>query len=106
MVGIPYFGFGVLLFALLAYGWYALSGVILRYVRAAYPEQISDLPSSLFASQGWESKESKLIRAIFSNKSVYYYDTQMRQYRIVLFVYFILCVSAGVAYVLYPLWTS
>jgi len=103
MVGIIYFVIGAVLCAALFTGWYLLSGAILRYIRISYPEQSRDLPNSLFASEGWNSSESRLIRAILSKKSVYYYDVRMQQYRIILIIYFVLCVIMGIGYVLYPI---
>ncbi len=103
MVGITYFVIGAVLCAALFVGWYLLSGAILRYIRISYPEQARDLPNSLFASEGWNSSESRLIRAILSKKSVYYYDERMQQYRVILIIYFVLCVIIGIGYVLYPI---
>ncbi len=103
MVSVIYFVIGALLCAALFAGWYWLSGTVLRYIRISYPEQSSDLPNSLFASGGWNSAESRLIRAILSKKSVYYYDERMQQYRIILIIYFVLCVTIGIGYVLYPI---
>ena len=106
MVGAIYFVIGVLMCGAFFAGWYWLSGVILRYLKLSYPEQARDLPSSLFAGEGWNSVETKLIRAILSNKSIYYYDSQMRVYRVVLIFYFMLCVLIGTVYVLYPLFAQ
>jgi len=103
MVGITYFAIGAMLCATLFAGWYLLSGIILSYIRISYPEQSRDLPNSLFASKGWNSSESRLIRAILSKKSVYYYDKRMQQYRVILIIYFVFCVTIGIGYVLYPI---
>ena len=106
MVGVIYFVIGAVLCGTFFYGWYWLSGAILRYIRFAYPEQARDLPRNMFSGEGWNSAETKLIRAILSKKSVYYYDQQMRQYRAILIGYFVLCVITGVSYVLYPMFVG
>jgi hypothetical protein len=103
MIGMLYYTVGLLLCAAIFYGWYWLSGAILMYLRRSYPEQARDLPASLFAGEGWNSTESKLIRAILSNHSIYYYDARVRQYRLLLILYFIASVVLGAGYALYPL---
>ncbi len=106
MVGVMYFVVGAVMCGAFFAGWYWLSGALLWYLRRSYPEQARDLPSSLFAGEGWNSTESKLVRTILSNKSVYYYDARMRQFRVVIIAYFVLCVVVGVVYVLYPIFSG
>lgn len=99
---VPYALAGVVLFAAMIGGWYWLTSRVLRYVRTAYPEQAYELPQTLLTGEGWNSAEMKLMRSILFLKGVYAYDAYMKQYRVLLLAYIVLCIIIGAGYVLVP----